>query len=57
MVVEGLNALPGARALAKKYGITMPIVETMGLIVDRKITPREAVDSLFNREIKPEIIY
>ena len=57
MVVEGLNALPGARALAKKYGITMPIVETMGLIVDKKITPREAVDSLFNREIKPEIIH
>ena len=57
MVVEGLNALPGARALAKKHGITMPIVETMGLIVDKKITPREAVDSLFNREIKPEIIH
>ena len=57
MVVEGLNALPGARALAKKYNVVMPIVETMGLIVDKKITPREAVDSLFNREIKPEIIY
>lgn len=57
MVVEGLNALPGARALAAKHGISMPIVETMGLIVDGKITPREAVDSLFNREIKPEITY
>ena len=57
MVVEGLNALPGARALAKKYGITMPIIETMGLIADGIITPEEAVERLFNRDIKSEIMF
>ena len=57
MVVEGLNALPGARALAEKYGVKMPIIETMGLIVDGVITPGDAVDSLFNRDLKSEILY
>ena len=57
MVVEGLNALPGARAMAKKYDVSMPIVETMGLIVDGIITPRDAVESLFNRDLKAEVIY
>ena len=57
MVVEGLNALPGARALAGKYGISMPIIETMGYIVDGKITPKDAVESLFNRDLKSEILF
>ena len=57
MVVEGLNALPGARAMAKKYDVSMPIVETMGLIVDGIITPKDAVESLFNRDLKSEIIF
>lgn len=57
MVVEGLNALPGARALAKKYEVSMPIIETMGKIADGLMTPKEAVESLFNRDLKSEIIY
>lgn len=57
MVVEGLNALPGARALAEKYGVKMPIIETMGLIVDGVITPGDAVESLFNRDLKSEILF
>ncbi|MDO4939275.1 MAG: NAD(P)H-dependent glycerol-3-phosphate dehydrogenase [Lachnospiraceae bacterium] len=57
MVVEGLNALPGARAMAKKYNVSMPIIETMGLIADGIITPKDAVESLFNRDLKSEIIF
>lgn len=57
MVVEGLNALPGARKLAAKYGVKMPIIETMGLITDGIITPAEAVESLFNRDLKSEILF
>lgn len=54
MVVEGINAIPAAMKLAKKYNVEMPIVETMSAIVDGKVTPKEAVYQLMTRRKKAE---
>jgi glycerol-3-phosphate dehydrogenase len=54
MVVEGLNALPAAMSLARKYNVEMPIVETVYSIVHKKIDVSEAIERLMSRDIKPE---
>ena len=54
MVVEGLNALPAALALGRKYGAEMPIIEGVHAIVDLGAPPREVVERLMRRERKPE---
>lgn len=55
MVVEGLNALPAAISLAKKYNVEMPIVETVDAVVSGKTDVLTAIDSLMARELKSEI--
>lgn len=55
MVVEGINALPAAVALAKKYGVEMPIVETVDAIVSGRMTVAQAVGTLMTREPKSEL--
>ena len=54
MVVEGLNALPAALKLGKKYGVELPIIEGVHQIVDRGVSPRAMVGELMRRERKPE---
>ena len=54
MVVEGLNALPAAVALSKKYGVEMPIVEYVDALVKGKIESRDAVRLIMNRKKKDE---
>ncbi len=54
MVVEGLNALPAAVALSKKYGAEMPIVQAVDDIVSRGADPAETVRGLMLREGKNE---
>ena len=54
MVVEGLNALPAALALGKKYAVELPIIESVEQIVHRGAPPREVVGNLMRRERKPE---
>ena len=54
MVVEGLNALPAALELGKKYGVELPIIEGVHGIVDLGVSPREMVAELMRREPKPE---
>lgn len=54
MVVEGINALPAAMALAAKYGVEMPIVQAVDQVVNRGSDPRKAVDDLMGRNKKPE---
>lgn len=49
MVVEGLNVLPVAMALAKKYHVELPIIFEVNEIIHGK-NPRDAVNSLMNRE-------
>ena len=55
MVVEGLNALPAAMQLKKKYQVEMPIVEAVDAIVNQGVAPADAVRMLMDRGKKPEI--
>ena len=52
--VKGINALPAARRLAKKYKVEMPIVEAMGAILDGRLSARSAVATLMGRDLKRE---
>ena len=54
MVVEGLNALPAALKLGKKYGVELPIIEGVHQIVDFGASPRAVVAQLMRRDPKPE---
>ena len=53
-VVEGINALPAARKLAKKYKVEMPIVEVVANILSGDLEARNAVASLMGRDPKRE---
>ena len=55
MVVEGLHALPAAMRLKEKYGVDMPIVETLDDVVSGRLSVAEAVHSLMTRGQKPEL--
>ena len=54
MVVEGINALPAAMELSKKYNVDMPITETANDIVFGGVTPKSAVLTLMTRDKKSE---
>ena len=54
-VVEGINALPAAMALAKKYGVEMPIVEAAYKVVHEGLSPADTVQLLMSRGKKPEL--
>ena len=56
MVVEGINALPAAMKLMKKYNVEMPIISMVNRIVNKQIDPRSAIDALMTREKKQENI-
>lgn len=55
MVVEGINALPAAVKLAKKYGVDMPIIFAVNEVINGNESPQNAVNSLLNRELKAEV--
>ena len=55
MVVEGINALPAAVALAKKYGVEMPIIETAYSVIFEGVDPKKAVLTLMTRDRKAEV--
>lgn len=54
MVVEGINMLPSAIKLAKKYGIELPIAESVNDVVNGKTDPKKAVSVLMKRDRKGE---
>ncbi|MGN0165719.1 MAG: NAD(P)H-dependent glycerol-3-phosphate dehydrogenase [Lachnospiraceae bacterium] len=54
MVVEGINALPAAMALAEKYNVEMPITSAIDSVINKGQTPVEAVTSLMMRDKKNE---
>ena len=47
--------LPAAIKLGKKYNIDLPIINAVNNVVNGIVSPRVAVNSLFNREPKPEV--
>ena len=55
MEVEGLNALPTAMSLSKKYNVEMPIVEMVHGVVSGALDVSNAVHTLMSREQKSEI--
>ncbi len=55
MVVEGLNALPAALALSQKYGVEMPIIETVDAVVSGRVTVSDAIRTLMSRDLKSEL--
>lgn len=54
MVVEGINALPAATALANKYDVEMPIVFAIDSVINKGSSPVEAVKALMQRDKKTE---
>lgn len=56
MVVEGIQAIPGILEIALKYNIELPICEMVEKVVSQKIQPKEALDLLFKRDLKSEVI-
>ena len=54
MVVEGMNALPAAVTLCEKYGMDMPLINAVRLIVNENARPSDVVKELMNRSLKTE---
>lgn len=55
MVVEGINAIPAAIVLSKKFAVDMPIVRAVNAIVNRHAEPKAVVSRLMGRERKTEL--
>ena len=55
MVVEGINAIPAAKAMAKKYDVEMPIVAAVDAVVNQGADPAEIVNRLMGRAKKTEL--
>ena len=54
MVVEGLNALPAALALAKEHDVDMPLAQAVDDIVAGRVAVDEIIKVLYSRELKHE---
>ncbi|MBO4363715.1 MAG: glycerol-3-phosphate cytidylyltransferase [Clostridia bacterium] len=55
MVVEGVNALPAAKALAEKYNTEMPITQVVDAIIRGDASASDAVGMLMGRARKTEV--
>ena len=55
MVVEGINALPAAMQLARRYRVEMPIVAAVNAVVNEGVDPAKAVAELMERHQKTEL--
>ena len=56
MVVEGINAIPAAMGLIKRYNVDMPLVTAADAILRGGASPREIVGRLMHRENKNEAL-
>jgi len=54
MVAEGVETTRAAYALARRKGVEMPIVEHVHAVLFEGLPPRAAVESLMERDPKPE---
>lgn len=54
MVVEGVYSAKAAAKLAKKYGVSMPIVEEVNEVLFEGKSPAQAVEDLMMRELRSE---
>ncbi|MDH3490745.1 MAG: NAD(P)-dependent glycerol-3-phosphate dehydrogenase [Gammaproteobacteria bacterium] len=53
-VVEGVMAAEAVKEVADKLGIEMPICDQIYRILYKNASPREAVEALMRRQLKPE---
>jgi len=53
-VAEGVKTTGAALALARLHGIDMPITQHVSLVLEGKISPREAIRDLMERSLKDE---
>lgn len=51
---EGVNTANVLVAIAQREAVSMPISHQVYLLLNHKITPQEAVESLMERDLKPE---
>ncbi|MCK5715992.1 MAG: NAD(P)-dependent glycerol-3-phosphate dehydrogenase [Thiomargarita sp.] len=56
-VVEGVRAAGEVSRRAQQLGIDMPIVEQVNRVLQGLCTPKEAVQALLSRQLKPEFSY
>ena len=54
MTIESIDNIEVAYALAKKYEVEMPIVNTVYDVLYNNLDPREAVEILMTRKLKEE---
>ena len=54
-LAEGYYTAAALHNLCKKYGVEMPICETVYQILYNNVEPKEALDNLFKRPIKKEL--
>ena len=54
MVVEGINAIPAALELAKRYNVEMPIVNAVDSVINHSVSPGEMAGDLMGRDKKME---
>ena len=55
MVVEGINTLPAAIELAKRYDVELPIIYAVDAVINHGSDPKEAVHELMGRDSKTEL--
>ena len=53
-VVEGVYAAKSGLQLAKKYDVSMPIIETMNQVLFEDMSARDAVKTLMERDRRLE---
>jgi len=55
MVVEGINALPAAMQLIRRYQVQMPIIEGVNAIINEGQSPADVVQGLTSRRLQDEL--
>ena len=54
-VAEGVRTARVALALAQRVGVEMPITAQVDAVLNRGVAPREAMESLLRRSMRPEV--
>ena len=54
MVVEGMNALPAAVSLCQRFGMDMPLINAVRMVVEGEASPSDVVRDLMGRSLKRE---
>ena len=54
MVVEGINALPAAIKLGKRYRVELPIIEAVNAVINESANTKDTVNGLMIRDKKTE---